>query len=134
MYASPVTDRNIFNTFSVIAIVIACLGLFGLASFTLSLRIKEIGIRKVLGAKVLSILSLIFKDYLLLIGLASLLGIPVLYLLLKSWLKEYAYRIEITPDLFVIPVGLLILITFFTIGYQCIRAALRNPVSALQRE
>lgn len=125
---------TIFNSFSIIAIVIACLGLFGLASFTLSLRIKEIGIRKILGAKVLSILTLIFKDYLLLIGLAAIFGIPVLYFLLENWLEDYAYSIEITPDLFLIPVIMLIAITFCTIGYQCIKAATRNPATSLRTE
>lgn len=125
---------TMFTTFSVIAIIIAGLGLFGLASFTLSLKIKEISIRKILGAKISSILMLLFKDYLFLIGLASIIAMPVLYLLLKDWLKDFAYRIDITPDLFVMPVILLAAITLATIGYQCIRAAIVNPASSLRRE
>ncbi|MEM8939536.1 MAG: ABC transporter permease [Bacteroidota bacterium] len=131
-YQSDEQFGTIFSAFSVIAIVIACLGLFGLASYTLGLRIKEIGIRKILGAKVSSILSLIFKDYLLLIAVASMLGIPILYFMIDEWLSDFAYRINITLDLFAIPVVLLVVITFLTISYQCIRAAIRNPVTTLR--
>ena len=133
-YESDRRFRQIFSSFSSIAVIIACLGLFGLASFTVSLRVKEIGIRKVLGAKVFSILVMLFKDYLLLVVLASIIGVPILYVAIDRWLKDFAYRINITPDLFLVPLLLLIMIMIFTIGYQSITAARRNPVDSLRSE
>lgn len=131
------TDQQfgqMFTAFSAIAIIIACLGLFGLASFTLSLRTKEIGIRKVLGASTPSILTLIYKDYLKLIVIASILGIPTVYFAIEGWLEGFAYRVDISVDLLVLPVLFLIIITGATISFQSLRAALANPVTSLKSE
>lgn len=133
-YQSDKQFGEIFTAFSIIAITIACLGLFGLASFTLSLRIKEIGIRKVLGARVHAILALILKDYLLLIAIAALIGLPAVYYAASYWLNDYAYRIDITVDLFIVPLIALIIITLSVVSYQSLRAATSNPSKTLKSE
>ena len=133
-YESDKRFGQIFTAFSLIAILIACLGLFGLASFTIGLRIKEIGIRKVLGARISSILLLIYKDYFILIIAASFIGIPVVYYVLKQWLREYAYRISISLDLFILPIMILSIITLLTVGYQSLKAARINPVESIKDE
>lgn len=125
---------KIFSIFSGIAVVIACLGLFGLASFTLNLRIREIGIRKVLGASLSSILLMIYKDYMKLILIAAVLGLPVVYFAIQNWLESYANRISITADLMVLPILLLMLITIGTIGYQSVKTATANPSKSLRSE
>ncbi|MEP1097636.1 MAG: ABC transporter permease [Cyclobacteriaceae bacterium] len=133
-YQSDQQFGQIFSTFSVIAIIIACLGLFGLASFTLGLRVKEIGVRKVLGASIKSILMMIYKDYMKLILIASAVGLPAIYYIIDYWLENYAYRIAISADLFVVPVVLLVVIALGTVSYQSIRAAVANPISSLRTE
>ncbi len=126
--------RQIFSVFSFIAIMIACLGLFGLASFTLNQRVKEIGIRKVLGARMSAILTLLYKDYMILIGLATIIVTPITYFALKQWLDDFAFRINITFDLFLVPVLMLAIIMILTISYQSFRAAFTNPASSLRSE
>ncbi len=133
-YESDRQFGQIFSAFSLVAIVIACLGLFGLASFTLSLRVKEIGIRKVLGATLLSILTMLYKDYIKLILIAAVIGLPLVYLSMQNWLDDYTNRISITLDLMVVPIIVLMLITILTIGFQSMRAALANPTSSLRDE
>lgn len=133
-YQSDRQFGQIFTTFSLIAILIACLGLFGLASFTLDQRVKEIGIRKVLGARISSILLLLYKDYMVLIFLAAVLVVPVVYFALNQWLEDFAYRIDITSDLFLLPILILTMITFLTITYQSFRAAIINPTASLRKE
>ncbi len=125
---------QIFTTFSFIAVVIACLGLFGLASFTLHLRIKEIGVRKVLGASLESILMLIYRDYLKLVAIASVIGVPLVYLATSKWLEDFATRISFSVDLILIPVMVLIVITLLTISYQSLKAATNNPTRSLRSE
>ncbi len=133
-YKSDQQFGQIFSAFSLVAIIIACLGMFGLASFTLNLRVKEIGVRKVLGASISSILLLIYKDYLKLIVIASVIGIPAVYFAIKNWLEGYAYRINISVDLMVLPIMILMLIAIVTISYQSFRAALSNPTNSLRSE
>ncbi len=125
---------KIFTSFSIIAVVIACLGLFGLASFTLKLRVKEIGVRKVLGATVNSIVMMIYKDYVKLVLIATVIGLPLVYFALQNWLEGYANRISITADLFLVPIILLLLITLATISYQSFLAATNNPTKSLRTE
>ncbi len=124
----------IFSAFSVVAIVIACLGLFGLASFTLSLRVKEIGIRKVLGASVQSILRLIFKDYLRLVLIAGVLALPAVYYAINQWLQTFASHISITADLLLLPVLLLLLVAMMSISFRSLQSAMSNPVNSLKDE
>ncbi|MEM9327867.1 MAG: ABC transporter permease [Bacteroidota bacterium] len=133
-YRSDRRFGQIFTAFSLIAILVACLGLFGLASFTLYQRTKEISIRKVLGARLMSLLMLLYRDYLTLIGLAAVLVLPLIYFALHRWLEDFAYRIDLSVDLFLLPILLLVFITLMTISYQSLRAARTNPATTLRKE
>ncbi len=125
---------QILGYFSLIAIFIACLGLFGLATFAVERRIKEIGIRKVLGATVTQIAALFNKEFLKLILLSFLIAIPVAWLFIDRWLQEFAYRIEIGIGLFLLAGVVVIFIAFVTVSGQSIRAALMNPVKSLRSD
>jgi putative ABC transport system permease protein len=120
--------------FSGLAILIACMGLFGLASFTIAQRTKEIGVRKVLGASISSIFVILSKDFLKLIALASLVAWPLTYWSIGQWLQNYEYRIDLNIWLLVLPSILVILIALLTISFQTIKAARANPVSSLRSE
>ncbi len=124
----------LFNFFSGLAIFIACLGLFGLSSYTALQRTKEIGVRKVLGASVSSIVRLLSKDFVQLVLVASFLALPVAYWALEQWLADYAFRITIRWWLLALPVVLVLLITLFTVSFQTVKAALANPVDSLRNE
>lgn len=125
---------SLFGTFSILAMTIAGLGLFGLSSFIAMQRSKEIGVRKVLGASVANIVRLISKDFLNLVLVSFLLGSPLVYLIMDNWLNNYAFRIDM--PVWVLPVAgiTLLLITFLTVGYQTARAAQANPVDTLRSE
>lgn len=125
---------QIFNSFAVFAIVAACLGLFGLTAFSMLQKSKEIGIRKVLGAKMGHITYLFSKNYLLLILIANALAIPLSYFGMKYWLQDFAYAIAISPKLFIVPVILLMLIALITITFQTMKVATANPVKSLRSE
>ncbi len=123
-----------FNIFTLIALFIACIGLFGLVTHHVFQRTKEIGIRKVLGASIPNIVSLISKDFLKLVILSSLIAIPLAWWGMNTWLQDFAYRIDINWWVFVV-VGLTaILVAFVTIGSQSLKAALSNPVKAIKSE
>ncbi len=123
-----------FSFFAGVCIIIACLGLFGLAAFTSQLRVKEIGIRKVLGATVTGIVALISKDFVKLVGIGFLLAVPVAFYAMSSWLNEFAYTINIGPNLFIIAGSFVIIVALVTVGWQSIKAALANPVDSLRSE
>jgi putative ABC transport system permease protein len=125
---------NIFALFTILAIIIACLGLIGLSTFAIKLRTKEIGIRKVLGATIQSIVYLFFSDFVKLVCIAALIAIPVVYLAASQWLSNFAFHIQIGWFIFVIAPLVLLLIAFITVGIQSMRAALANPVKALRSE
>ena len=125
---------NIFSTFSFLAILIACLGLFGLAAFTARQRTKEIGIRKTLGASVPGIVALLSKDFLLLVGIAFVVATPVAYLAMERWLVGFAYRIDLSAWIFLLAGVLMLAIALLTVSYQSIKAALGDPVKALRYE
>ncbi|MBO6659631.1 MULTISPECIES: ABC transporter permease [Roseivirga] len=125
---------TIFTTFSIITIFVAILGLFGLVLYEVQQRIKEIGIRKVLGASVSSIIGLFSISFLKLIGIAIILSIPIAFLSMQEWLSAYAYRIELNVALFAIPAIVLVLIALSTIVIQALRVAQANPVEALRDE
>jgi putative ABC transport system permease protein len=125
---------NIFGMFAGLAIVICCLGLWGLASFTTSQKLKEIGIRKVLGASVRSIIYLLVRQFVLLIGVSAVIGIPLAWYGMDSWLSGFAFRIGIEWELFVVPVIILSGIALITIGLQVRRGAVMNPVDVLRTE
>ncbi len=123
-----------FKLFSFIAILIGCLGLYGLISFAASQRTKEIGIRKVLGAPTMSIVGLFSKEFILLISLAFVIAAPVGYYAMKNWLQNYAYHINIGAGIFIIAIAASIIIAAITISYQAIKAALVNPIKSLRSE
>ena len=133
-YVSETRVSVLSKYFAGLAIIISCLGLFGLAAFTAQKRRKEIGIRKVIGASVGSITTMLSKDFLKLILLSLLIAFPVSWFLMYNWLQGFAYRISITPFVFLIAGGSIILITLFTIGFQSVKAAVANPVNSLRAE
>lgn len=125
---------KIFILFTSLAILVASMGLFGLVSFNTSQRIKEIGIRKILGASVPAIVTLLSKDFIKLILLSVLFAWPIIYLSVHKWLDNYSYKIEITGWLFIIPALLVLVIGLATVSVQTIKAALVNPVDSLKNE
>jgi putative ABC transport system permease protein len=116
------------------AIFIACLGLFGLASFTAEKRTKEIGIRKVLGATAPGLVRLISKEFLALVALANIIAWPAAYYAMNQWLQNFAYRTSIEFWIFLLAAGLAFLIALFTVSYQAIKTALANPIDSLRYE
>ncbi len=122
------------SVFSILAIVISCLGLFGLAAYTAERRTKEIGVRKVLGATVTGIAVLLSKDFLKLVGIACIVAFPVAWWVMNNWLQTYAYRIAISWWIFFIAGVTAILIALLTVSFQAIKAALANPVKSLRTE
>ena len=130
-------DEKIGRTFLVftsIAIFIACLGLFGLATFVAQQRTKEIGVRKVLGASVTSIVSLVSKDFVKLVLISFVIATPLSYMLISKWLENFASRISIGWLTFVIAGMALLVIALLTVSYQSIKAALANPVKSLRSQ
>jgi putative ABC transport system permease protein len=133
-YLSDERFGNIFAVFTLLAIIIACLGLIGLSTFAIKLRTKEIGIRKVLGATVQGIVYLFFSDFIKLVCIAAVIAIPVVYLAASKWLNNFAFHIQLGWFIFVIAPMILITIAFITVSIQSVRAALANPVKALRSE
>jgi putative ABC transport system permease protein len=122
------------NIFSGIAIFIACIGLFGLSIYTAQQRTKEIGIRKVLGASVLQVASLVSKDFIVLIIIAIVIALPIAWWAVNKWLQDFAYRISINPLVFLIAGVAAILIAIVTVSVQAIKLAIANPVKSLRTE
>ena len=133
-YRSEERFGKLFINFAVLAIFISCLGLLGLASYSTLQRTKEIGIRKVLGASVTGIVRLLSKEFLRLVAIAFLIATPVAWYLMSQWLKDFAYRTNISWWMFALPGFLALLIALFTISFQAIRAAIANPVRSLRAE
>ncbi|TKK68259.1 FtsX-like permease family protein [Ilyomonas limi] len=126
--------ETIFMIVSMLTILIACLGLFGLTTYEAAQRIKEIGIRKVLGASVSSIVILLSKSFLKLVGIAAILAFPIAWLAMHKWLQEFAYRIHVQWWVFVLAGLTAAAIAFVTIGLQAVKAAMANPVKSLRSE
>jgi len=124
----------IFTMFTILAILIACLGLFGLASYMVEQRTKEIGIRKVFGANENTILALISKDFLILVAIGIVIAVPVAYYFMSNWLEKYVYRTNIGIPLLLTAALLTIFITFVTVSYKAYQAAIMNPAKALKAE
>ncbi|MDR3714529.1 MAG: ABC transporter permease [Puia sp.] len=120
--------------FAIFAILISCLGLFGLASFTAEQRTKEIGIRKVLGASVANLWTLLSKDFLVLVFISFCIAIPVAYYFMRNWLLNYNYRIDISAWVFIVTGIVVMLITLITVSFQAIKAAINDPVKSLRTE
>ena len=133
-YAAEKQYGSIFSTAAIWAIFIACLGLFGLATFTVESRVKEIGVRKVLGASVQSIVSLLSKDFLLLVFIAFLIATPLAWYAMHRWLQDFAYRVNISWFVFLIAGSIALVIALATVSFQAIKAAVANPVKSLRTE
>lgn len=134
MFMSEMLISKLSRVFAALAIIISCLGLFGLAAYTAERRTKEIGIRKVLGASVAGITTLLSKDFLKLVGLSAVIAFPVAWWIMHNWLQEYQYRITISWTVFAIAGGLALLIALLTISFQSVKASLANPVKSLRTE
>ena len=120
--------------FTILAIIIACMGLFGITLYSVIKKGKEISIRKVLGATIWNITSLLSKDYLKLVIIAACFAVPVAYLILQNWLEEYAFHIALNWWFFTIPVAVILVLAFLTISSQAVKAARANPVKNLRSE
>jgi putative ABC transport system permease protein len=134
LYESEIQQGKLYIVFAGLAILIACLGLFALATFAAQRRTKEIGIRKLLGASVAGITGLLAKDFLKLVLIAILIASPVAYYFMNRWLSDFAYRIDIEWWMFVGAGALAVGIAFLTVGFQSVKAALTNPVKSLRSE
>ncbi|MHA7128209.1 ABC transporter permease [Algoriphagus namhaensis] len=133
-YESDFRFRKIFTSFSVLAILIACLGLLGLATYTAEQRTKEIGIRKVLGASVPTIVGLLSRDFVKLVLIALVFAVPISWYAMNQWLQTFAYSIDIEWWIFLLAGVIALVVALFTISFQSIRAALMNPVKSLKSE
>lgn len=133
-YQTEEQNRAIFTTASTLAIFISCLGLLGLATFTVQQRSKEIGIRKVMGASIPQLASLLSKDFLALVFFAILVATPITWWAMKQWLLQFAYRTDITTSIFILAGGLVIIIAVITVSSQTVFAAKANPVDSLRNE
>ena len=134
LYRAEKQIGTLFGLFSILAIFVASLGLFGLASFTAQLRIKEIGIRKVLGASISNLVLMLSKEFALLVGIANLIAWPIAYYAMNRWLQDFAYRIDLEIWAFVLSGFLALFIALTTVSYQAWKVARTNPVDALRYE
>jgi len=125
---------KVFGLFTGLAILVACLGLFGLASFTTLQRTKEIGIRKVLGASVAGILKLLYREFAMLLVVAFLIAIPIAWYSIDHWLENYAFRVNVQWTFFILPFLVIGVIAWLTVSYQSVRASMANPVKSLRTE
>jgi putative ABC transport system permease protein len=134
LYAGEVKFQKLFSNFTYIAIIIACLGLFGLSAYTAQQRTKEIGIRKVMGASVLGVTGLLSKEFLKLVLIGVAIAVPVAWYAMSEWLENFAYHIE--PDVWMFAISALaaVCIALVTISFQSVKAALANPVNSLRNE
>jgi putative ABC transport system permease protein len=134
LYKAEQTEQRIFTIFSTLAILIACIGLLGLATYSVRQREKEISIRKVLGAMPGNIVLILSKEFLTLIGVASLIAFPLAGWAMHSWLQNFAYRVEVSWWIFLLAGALALFIAMLTISYQAVRAALESPIKSLKSE
>ncbi len=133
-FTSEVRVSKLAGFFAILAIVISCLGLFGLASFVAAQRIKEIGVRKVLGASVFSVWNLLSRDFVVLVLISFCIAVPVAWYAMNTWLQGYNYRISIGWEIFAVAGLLAIVIALVTVSFQAIKAAIANPVKSLRTE
>ena len=128
------SKQTIFIGMAILAILIACLGLFGLATYAAEQRIREIGIRKVLGSSVRAIVFMLTKDFLKLIIIAAVIACPVAWFAMNKWLQDFAYRVDIQWWVFIAAALLATFIALVTVSFQAIKAAIANPVKSLRTE
>jgi putative ABC transport system permease protein len=134
LYESEQQQSQLFTIFSCLAIFIACLGLFGLSAFTISQRVKEIGIRKVLGANIPQIVMELSRSFMVLVIVAAVIALPVAGLLMHKWLQDFASRIDLNWWVFLLAGFAALIIAFVTISFQAVKAASMNPVKSLRSE
>jgi putative ABC transport system permease protein len=134
MYEDVQRMGNIFGSFAILAIIVACLGLFALSAFMVEQRNKEISIRLVLGASVNNIFQLLTQNFVKLVLISFVIAVPLAWYLMQQWLQDYKYKVEITWDVFVVSGIIAVLIALLTVSYQSIRAALANPANTLRSE
>ena len=134
MYRQERRVSKVALAFALLAIIIACLGLFGLATYIAEQRTKEIGIRKVLGASVTNIVKMLSKDFVKLVMLAFIIATPIAWWFMSKWLEDFAFRIELKWWIFVVTGIVALLIALITLSFQAIRAAIANPVKSLKAE
>ena len=134
IYKTDLRTGALFRYFAIIAILVSCLGLFGLVTFTAETKTKEIGIRKVLGASVSNIITMLSKEFLILVGIAVLLAFPLAYYWLDKMLQDYAYHITISWQIFALAGIITVALTLLTVGWRALKAATANPVEAIKSE
>ncbi|MFT3705394.1 MAG: ABC transporter permease [Agriterribacter sp.] len=134
VYRADTQVSSIVGILAGLAIIISCLGLFGLASYSAERRLKEVGIRKVLGASVQNIVGMLSKDFLKYVLIAALIAVPLAWFSVYKWLQDYAYRVEISWWIFIVAILIAALIALITVSFQAIRAAIANPVKSLRTE
>ncbi len=134
IYESEILMGKLSGLFTLMAIFISCLGLFGLASFTAERRVKEIGVRKVLGATAIQLVVLLCTDFVLLVGIALSIGLPIAWWAMQTFLSRYAFHTELSPSIFLLTSIIMIGIALITVSFQSIKTALRNPVRSLRTE
>jgi putative ABC transport system permease protein len=134
LYLSEQRSSALFSVAAGLAILLACLGLFGLAAFSTMQRTKEIGIRRVLGADILGIVLMVAKNFLLLVGIAILVAVPAAWYAGNKWLQDFAFRVPVQAGVFIVTAVITMLIAFFTVGFHTVKAALLNPVKSLRTE
>jgi putative ABC transport system permease protein len=134
LYETENKMSKVFSAFALLSIVISCLGLYGLSAYAAQIRIKEIGIRKVLGSTTIDIVKILSIDFLKLVGAAIIIAAPLTYFAMDRWLQDFAYRIAIKWWMFGLSAGMVLLIAFFTLSYQGIKSARANPIKSLRTE
>ena len=134
MYEAEERMSGLIRNFSILAIFIACMGLFGLASYLAERRTKEIGIRKVMGASSGQMVSLLFAAFARLLAISVIVAIPIAYFLMNGWLQNFVYNVGLAWWVFVLSVGLVTLLTVITVGYESLKASLANPVDVIRYE
>lgn len=133
-YSQEEKEYTALKLFSAVAILIGCLGLYGLVAFAAAQRTKEVGIRKVLGASLTDIIFLFSKEFVILIAIAFVVASPIAYYVMHNWLQSFAYQVSIGAGIFLIAILSSFLIAAFTIAYQAIKAAVANPAKSLRTE
>jgi len=134
MYKAEDNMQSVLTLFTALAVFVACLGLFGLAAFTIRQRFKEIAVRKVLGASTINITRLLSKDFLKLVLISALIAFPVAWFGIWKWLQDFAYRVQIAWWVFIVATVAAVLIALITVSFQAIRAAIVNPTKGLRSE
>jgi putative ABC transport system permease protein len=134
LYLSEIRLGKVLNIFATIAILLAALGLFGLSAYSIQQRTKEIGIRKVLGASVPNVITLLSKDFLSLVIVASIIAFPIAWWVMNQWLQDFVYRVSIGWWIFLIAGIIAVIISLLTVSFLAVKAAVANPVNSLRSE